>query len=389
LFFGPVHMSAASVPNNARLSLLDRILAKRDSLIASDRFRRWASAFPLTRPIAQRRARALFDICAGFVYSQVLLTCVRLDLFEILAEGPKSLADLSPRLGLTLDATERLIRAAISLELVAKRSHDRFGLGQLGAAMVGNEGVKSMVEHHSIFYKDLEDPVALLKTPPGTQITELSRYWPYAGAAQPAEIDNAQVIAYSKLMSESQALIASEILDAYPMQRHQCLLDVGGGAGTFLVAAATRHPHLRVKLFDLPAVAAIAKTRFADAGIAARAETFGGDFVATPLPGGADVISLIRVAFDHPDEKVLNILRAIRKVIPDKGTLLIAEPMAGTIGAEAMGDAYFGFYLLAMGRGRSRTADELTALLKTAGFHSVKIARTRMPLQTKLLIARP
>jgi demethylspheroidene O-methyltransferase len=63
--------------------------------------------------------------------------------------------------------------------------------------------------------------------------------------------------------------------------------------------------------------------------------------------------------------------------------------MAGTIGAEAMGDAYFGFYLLAMGRGRSRTADELTALLGQAGFRSVKIARTRMPLQTKLLIARP
>ena len=85
----------------------------------------------------------------------------------------------------------------------------------------------------------------------------------------------------------------------------------------------------------------------------------------------------------------LNILRAIRKIIPDNGTLLIAEPMAGTIGAEAMGDAYFGFYLLAMGRGRSRTTDELTALLKTAGFRSVKIARTRMPLQTKLLMARP
>lgn len=382
-------MSDASTPNDVRLSLLDRILAKRDQLIASDRFRRWASAFPLTRPIAQRRARQLFDICAGFVYSQVLLTCVRLDLFEILAEGPKSLAELAPRLGLTPDATERLIRAAISLGLVAKRANQRFGLGQLGAAMVGNEAVKSMVEHHSIFYKDLEDPVTLLKTPLGTQNTQLSRYWPYAGAAQPDTLDSAQVIAYSKLMSESQALIASEILYAYPMRNHQCLLDVGGGAGTFLIAAATRHANLRVKLFDLPAVAAIANARFAEVGIGARAEAFGGDFVATSLPTGADVVSLIRVAFDHPDEKVLKILTAIRKIIPDNGTLLVAEPMAGTIGAEAMGDAYFGFYLLAMGRGRSRSVEELTVLLVKAGFNRIKIAKTRMPLQTKLLIARP
>jgi demethylspheroidene O-methyltransferase len=66
-----------------------------------------------------------------------------------------------------------------------------------------------------------------------------------------------------------------------------------------------------------------------------------------------------------------------------------AEPMAGAIGADEMRDACFGFYLPVMGRGRSRTADELTALLRAAGFHQVKIARTRMPLQTKLLIARP
>jgi demethylspheroidene O-methyltransferase len=41
------------------------------------------------------------------------------------------------------------------------------------------------------------------------------------------------------------------------------------------------------------------------------------------------------------------------------GTLLVAEPMAGAPGRRSMGDAYFGIYLLAMGRGRPRTAREL------------------------------
>ena len=36
------------------------------------RFQRWAANSPLTRWIARRRARALFDLCAGFVYSQIL-----------------------------------------------------------------------------------------------------------------------------------------------------------------------------------------------------------------------------------------------------------------------------------------------------------------------------
>ena len=54
-----------------------------------------------------------------------------------------------------------------------------------------------------------------------------------------------------------------------------------------------------------------------------------------------------------------------------------------------MGDANGGFYLLAMGRGCSRLADELTALFQQAGFRHAKIARTLMPLQTKLLVTEP
>jgi hypothetical protein len=62
----------------------DRCRLYRDRLIASPRVQRWALANPLTRPIARRRARAMLDLCAGFVYSQVLFTCVRLRLFDIL-----------------------------------------------------------------------------------------------------------------------------------------------------------------------------------------------------------------------------------------------------------------------------------------------------------------
>ena len=41
------------------------------------RFQRFAASFPLTKPIAQRQSQALFDLCAGFVYAQVLQACWR------------------------------------------------------------------------------------------------------------------------------------------------------------------------------------------------------------------------------------------------------------------------------------------------------------------------
>ncbi|MFD0938388.1 methyltransferase, partial [Methylobacterium trifolii] len=74
--------------------------------------------------------------------------------------------------------------------------------------------------------------------------------------------------------------------------------------------------------------------------------------------------------------------------LPPGGSLVLAEPMAGTPGAEPVGDAYFGFYLLAMGSGRPRRVEELRAMLAEAGFAQMREIRTRRPLLTRLLIAR-
>jgi len=174
---------------------LDLGLEIRDRLLSSPRFQRWATAFPLTRPIARRRAGDLFDLCAGFVYSQVLFACVRLRLFDALAEGPQSATALARRLSLSTDATLRLLRAAVSLRLAARRGSERFGLGALGAALRGNPGVAAMIEHHAMLYADLRDPVALLRG--DFWDTQLAGYWPYASAAEPAALGPDHVAAYS------------------------------------------------------------------------------------------------------------------------------------------------------------------------------------------------
>lgn len=372
---------------DAALNWTDRWLATRDRLVSSERFQRWASSFPLTRPFARRRARELFDLCAGFVYSQVLLACVRLDLFGILQPSPLDARALSQRLSLPQDATDRLLAAAASLRLVEQRSDGRYGLGVLGAALVGNPGVVAMIEHHALLYADLRDPVALLRG--DRDLTELGRYWAYAGNPDAAALRPEQVAEYSRLMADSQPLVTREILAAWPLHRHRRLLDVGGGDGSFVCAVAAAVPSIALQLFDLPAVADRATSRFAASGLAHRATAFGGDFRRDSLPTGADLVTLVRVLFDHPDETVLELLAAVRRAIPDDGTLLIAEPMAGTSGAEPMGAAYFGFYLMAMGRGRSRAPGDFERLLEQAGFTDVRIVPTPSPLQTGLLVARP
>jgi demethylspheroidene O-methyltransferase len=369
-----------------RLSLRDRLLTLRDSVLAHPGFQRFAGTFALTRPIARRRAGALFDLCAGFVYSQILLACVRLKLFEYLAEGPVSAADLSSLLSLSVDSTTLLLDAATSLKLAQRRSGNRYGLGSLGAALIGNPGVIAMIEHHAMLYGDLRDPVALLRgeTGPG----ELASYWPYAKAGKPAALGHDAIAPYTALMSASQPMIAQQVLYSYSFRDHRCLLDVGGGDGAFLSAVAASSPKLRCVLFDLPAVADEASKRFRSEGLSSRAVAIGGSFLTGRLPEGADIVSLIRVIHDHDDADVMALLDAIRRVLPENGTLLIAEPMCGTRGTEAIGDAYFAFYLLAMGSGRPRTSERLQEMLRAAGFSDIALHPTSMPLLTSIMTAR-
>jgi demethylspheroidene O-methyltransferase len=379
-------------PTSNALSWRQRWQAWRDSVLISPSFQRRAARSWWLRPIARRRARGLFDLVAGFVYSQVLLACVRLNLFDLLAQGPRSAADLAMRLDLPLDGAERLLAAAVSLELLELREPGAggalplYGLGKLGAPMVGNEAIAAMVEHHAVLYADLADPVALLRGQ--GPAAHLSRYWAYASTATPGALAPEQVNAYSALMSASQPLVAAEVLDTYDISRHHCLLDVGGGQGRFLRAAATRAPKLQLMLFDLPSVVLASHAAFAADGVSARVSVHGGDFSKDALPTGADIASLIRVIYDHPDERALAILRAVYKALPAGGTLLLAEPMAGAPGAQRMGDAYFGFYLLAMHGGRSRTAAELSALMQVAGFEHVRELATPIPLQVGVLVAQ-
>ena len=384
----------------ARSRLLDRWIDWRNRLLSDPRFQRWAADFPLTRPIARQRAQGLFDLVAGFVYSQTLAACVRLDLFAVLRDGPMSVGALAERFDLPVEATARLLGAAASLRLVQPAGREtgvaedapatsRYALGVQGAALLGNAGLLEMIAHHDLLYADLGDSVGLLRRGSGS----LATFWPYAVSATPAQKTAEEVQAYSQLMAASLPTIAADVFKAYPIARHRRLMDVGGGEGAFLAAAAAHAPALELRLFDLPAVAARARARLAREGLGARAEVLEGDFLSEPLPAGADLISLIRILHDHDDAGVLALLRRVRAALPKDGALLVAEPMSGAKGGgkggDRVADAYFAFYLKAMGRGRARTPQELGALLDQAGFTRRRQLRTRSPFLLRAILARP
>ena len=354
--------------------LRERWVSWRNAMLASPRFQRFALGFVPMRPIARRHARRLFDLVAGFTYSQTLQACVELDLFRRLEPGPATIADLAPELDLPEPALDRLVGAAAALGLLERLGDKRVALGVAGAALVGNPGVTAMVAHHRAFYADLADPVGLLRRPGGGALAD---FWAYARGSAPDAVAR-----YSALMAASVEPVATQLLDAYDIARHRRLLDVGGGEGRFLQEARRRAPALQLGLFDLPAVVERTRLRLGE-----DATLHPGDFRHDVLPPGYDCISLVRVLHDHDDDVAAALLRNIHRALPPGGVLLIAEPMIGAAGAEPVGATYFAFYLLAMGSGRARSPGEIGAMLQSAGFTRWRLLPTRLPLSANVILA--
>jgi demethylspheroidene O-methyltransferase len=217
-------------------------------------FQRRALRTPILRRLALRQTARLFDLLAGFTYTQTLLAFVRLGGPEALAGGPHALAAVASRLGLEPEAAARLLAACEVLEL-AERRGDAWRLGPLGLPLLGRPELATLLEHDVLLYDDLRDPDALLRDGRRTP-TNLSRFWSYARASDPRALPGEQAAAYSAVMAASQPLVAEQVLDAYDVRGHRRLLDVGGGDGAFLRAAAARAPRLALELFELPPVAA-------------------------------------------------------------------------------------------------------------------------------------
>ncbi len=363
-----------------------RWIAWRNRILSSPQFQSRAARNWFLRPFARRKASELFDLLAGFTYTQTLLAAVESGLLDRLAKGACNADEAAKVAGLSAAAAERLLKSAAAIKLAEEVAPGLWMLGERGASLAPQEGAKAMIRHHPLLYRDLADPLALLRDDRQSP-TELSEFWRYAARAEAAEEGAEAVSPYSQLMAASQAMVAEEVLNAFDFRGIGSLLDVGGGHGAFTGAVAAAHPQLNLGIFDLPGVVAGAKERLANDARTYAITLHGGDFFRDDLPQGYDCISLVRILHDHDDAPAQALLDSARKALPKGGRILIAEPMADTPGAEAMGETYFGLYLWAMRSGRPRTKADLAHMIEKAGFSRANELKTSQPLVTSALVA--
>ena len=139
--------------------------------------------------------------------------------------------------------------------------------------------------------------------------------------------------------------------------------------GTFVSELKKIYPKVDAAVFDLPG---------------SHSETSGhrciiGSFKEDELPAGYDIISLVRILYDHRDETIKDLLGKTYNALDKGGRLIVSEPMLGADRPTLWGDVYFAMYTLAMSTGKTRSPTKCLGLSRMLAFQMSRFINQRGP----------
>ncbi|HEY0636841.1 MAG TPA: methyltransferase [Pseudonocardiaceae bacterium] len=310
--------------------------------------------------------RKLFAILAGGVPGQCCYAVAKLGVPDLLAAGPRPVAELAAETGADPRALGRLLRGLVALGLfrpVPPDGYELTSVGELLRADVPGSLRQTAIMHGEVVYRAFAEIMHTVRT--GRPAFEQAYGRPFYDylADHP---DVAETFA-AAMGSEAAPAVLGEV----DLSGVGTLVDVGGGDGGLLAEVLRRHPGLRGVLVELPDSVRAAGRRLAAAGLADRARLVAGDFFES-VPGGGDVYVLARVLHNWTDERAALLLRRTAAAMRPGARLLVMEKLLpDTI--DTQGKASVDLLMLGLLEGRDRTEAEYVTLLDKAGLDVLRV----------------
>jgi SAM-dependent methyltransferase len=304
-------------------------------------------------------------IWPGIIAAQAIYAATKLRIPDLLADGPKSVAELASDCVAHPPTLERLLRALASIEMFALEPDGRFCNTPLTEVLRADhpESQRASVLFlpASFLWRPLGELYDSVRTGEPAFPRIFGQHFFQYLSAHP---DDAEI--FNAAMTHGIQWTTPALLAAYDFSRLQCIVDVGGGEGALLREILVATPELRGILFDLPQVVATAPA-ILSGDVAARCQIVSGSFFDS-VPEGGSAYLMKGVIHDWPDDDAVKILQNIRRVITPAGTLLLIEKLDSTARPAGLLD----MLMLAVG-GRERTEADFRSLLASTHFSLTRI----------------
>ena len=312
-------------------------------------------------------------LVVGHRVSAVISAAVTLGLVDRLAAGPRTSAEVAAEAGTDPDATQRLLHALATLEVLSEED-GRFAVTDFGQPLVssapGSVAPQARVHADPKIWAAWGNLAHTVRTGE-TSFKALHGVDPWTHrAAHPEHNHN-----FNELMTSLSSVLVDAVVSAYdfsarfPDGAH--VVDVGGGQGSLVAAVLRTNPHLTGGVLDQPHVVADGPPDLAD-----RWTTTPGSFFEAVPP--ADCYLLKWILHDWSDDECVEILSRCRESLAPGGVVLVVELVLDRPGHERQA-AFMDINMMVGLGGRERTEAEFAALFERAGLRLVRTLDTGTP----------
>lgn len=318
----------------------------------------------------------LIERLFGWVDTTAIMSAAELGVFDRLAGGPRTAAEVAAELGGQEARIARLLRHLTGTGLVVSAGDGRFALGADGQFLRSDvpgslRGVYRMVKGPLARGLLAGEAAVRSETTAFDEVMGAPFFDYLAQHPDEAGIFNTSMVDFG-------LLLGTPPIHAYDFSGVRRLVDVGGGHGQLAMEVLRSDPDMTAVVFDAPGVIDETVKEIERNGLSGRCDAIAGDFFKS-VPAGGDCYALRWIIHDWNDDRAGTILRCCRDAIDPAGKLLLFEVVVPDVDVPHMSKS-LDWVMMASVSGQERTEAEYGALLASAGFRLTRVVPSESPM---------
>lgn len=319
----------------------------------------------------------------GFAYAPPLIigAAVSNKVFDSLASGPKTVAQLSKETGAPARGLRAIMNALVGLELLKKDRRGKYSLTPESTAFL----LSNRPSTQAGFF--------------GTILPQLISRWlrlaDVVRDGQPAVAVNQETEGtefFSQLveniipMSYPSAEALRDHLKVSKAKNDIRVLDLAAGSGIWGIALAQKSPRVRVTAVDWAGMIPTTKRITRKFGVADRFQFIGGDLLEANFGTGYNIATLGHILHSEGEERSRQLLKKTFRALKSGGTIAIAEWLVNDERTEPLPSLMFAVQMLVnTEKGDTFSFNEIKTWLEEAGFK--KVCKLEAPGPSPLILA--
>ena len=328
----------------------------------------------LERPPHER----LRQMATGFILSKALMLMSELGIADLLKNNPSTADELARKTNTEPISLYRLMRFLASHDIFSEDSSHKFSLTPMSSLMISDEP-NSM---HNYLLMLADDPpwdsvknmlYTIQTGKPAFEHIHKQNFFDYMSKHPTLNA------IFNKGLTAFTSPDDFNLVNAYDFSDHNCVVDIGGGKGTFLASILSQYKHLQGILFDQREITLNLSDQISEF-IPKSCNVLSGNFFES-VPSCGDIYIMKLILHDWNDEQAISILHNCNRALPPNGKLLVIEGLI-LDGNQYDPHKQLDISMMLIFGGRERTKKEFSYIFQQAG---LKLSRI-IPTTTRLSI---